>query len=188
MSIYQTQGIILKKTDFGEASQLFNIYSRDFGKIEVVGRGTKKIQSKLNSHLQFFAIIDLMIAKGKSFDQLTGARIIKIFPQLKTDFRKTILASFGLELIDKLTKTNQLDEKIFSLLTDYLETINKKTIVKKEDWQVIKKSFVSQLMTVLGYKPSFQIIDNLAKLNDFLAKHLDQELNSEKFINQLALD
>ena len=64
--LYQTQGIILKRTDFSETSQLFSIYSSGLGKIEVIGRGTKKIKSKLNSQMQFFAVIDLEIARGKN--------------------------------------------------------------------------------------------------------------------------
>lgn len=186
--VYQTQGLILKKTDFGEASQLFRIYTKDLGKIEVLARGTKKIKSKLNSHLQFFSLINLSIAKGKNFDQLTGAVLIKNFSQLKNDFKKIILASFGLELVEQLTKTYHPDAKIFNLLLNYLETIDKKVIVKKDGWSNIQNQFIIKLMTLLGYKPKPEIIIDSNKLNNFLKSHLDQEIKVEKLMSCLTLD
>ncbi len=188
MSTCQTQGIILKKANWGERGQLFNIYTKDLGKIEVLARGTKKIQSKLNSHLQFFTVIDLGVVNGKNIDQLTGAIIFKSFSQLKGDFRKIILASFGLELIDNLTKPDHCDEKIFDLLLRFLEVIDKKQIIKKTDWLEIERGFIIQLMTFLGYKPTPEIISSQEKIRNFLKSHLDQELKTQKIISYLSLD
>ena len=33
---YRTYGFLLKKTDRGETDQLFNIYTKDFGKLEIL--------------------------------------------------------------------------------------------------------------------------------------------------------
>ena len=98
---HQTLGIILRKVDYGESGQLFYLYTQHLGKVEAVARGSKKIKSKLNGHLQFFATINLTIAKGKRFDQLAGAILDNNFTNLKNDFKKIILASFGLELTDE---------------------------------------------------------------------------------------
>jgi len=35
---YRTQGIFLKKEDRGEADQLFTIYTKDYGKLEILGK------------------------------------------------------------------------------------------------------------------------------------------------------
>ena len=51
---YTTEGIILKRKDYQENDRLFTIYSKDYGKIDLIAKGTKKISSKLNSYLEPF--------------------------------------------------------------------------------------------------------------------------------------
>jgi len=43
---YRTQGLIFKKEERGEADQLFTVFTRDFGKLEVLGKAIRKISSK----------------------------------------------------------------------------------------------------------------------------------------------
>ncbi len=179
----RTDGIILKKTDWGEAGQLFSIYTRDFGKVELIGRGTKKIQSKLNSHLQFFAVIDLSFAKGKKIDQLIAVSIVKNFALLKGDLQKIILGLWVLEIVEKMTKTNHPDEKIFLLLQKYLTYLNTTRAESVEDYPALRTVFIIELMTELGYKPPQNIINDSRRLNSFLSQHLEQELEVEKFLS-----
>ncbi|OGY45564.1 MAG: DNA repair protein RecO [Candidatus Buchananbacteria bacterium RIFCSPHIGHO2_01_FULL_39_8] len=186
--LYQTQGIILKRTDFSETSQLFSIYSSGLGKIEVIGRGTKKIKSKLNSQMQFFAVIDLEIARGKNFDQLTGASVLKNFNNIKINLAKTLLASFGLELVDRLTKPWQDDEKIFNLLFHYFEIVNGSKVESKDYYLKIKDQFIIQLLSFLGYKPTSDVIASSNKLKSFLENQLEVELKTKKAIDYFRLD
>lgn len=178
---YQTKGIILKKTDRGEADQLFSIYTKKTGKILALGRATKKIQSKLNGNLQHFAVIDLMIAPGKSYDHIAGVIIDKNFPAIKSNFKKIILGSFGLELVEKLTKVEQPDLTIFILLDKYLQVVNDNSFNNLE-WQKIKQAFVVKFLSLLGFAPPIGIVSSQKKLDNFLKNHLDSELESEKFL------
>jgi len=47
----KTLGIVLKRKDWKASDFLFSIYTKDFGRINLVAVGTKKINSKLNGHL-----------------------------------------------------------------------------------------------------------------------------------------
>ncbi|MFA5022445.1 MAG: DNA repair protein RecO [Patescibacteria group bacterium] len=180
---YQTYGLILKKTDCGEANQLFSIYTNSHGKILALGRGTKKVQSKLNGHLTQFAVVNLMIASGKG-DHIAGADIFKNFSSISQDLKKIVLSSFGLELVEKMTKQNEPDSKIFSLLARYLWVIDKNSF-SDSDWYLIKKAFTVKLLTLLGIGPKAEIISDPKKLNNFLEQHLEAELQSEKFLNKI---
>jgi len=205
---YQTQGIILKKTDHNEADQLFSIYTEKKGKILALGKGTKKIQSKLNSSLQHFAIIDLMIAPGKNYDHIAGVNLIKNFSQIKNDLKKIILASFSLELVEKLTKVGMPDSKIFILLIKYLSAINDNSFTPhpfrsnrettqlasyrkgagftQEEWRTIKQAFTVELLALLGFGPTADVISDPKKLGNFLKQHLDFELQTEKFLTKIS--
>ena len=70
---YQDKAITLKRIDIKEADRLFVFYTKEHGKVEAVARGVKKINSKMAGHLEPLGIVDLMIARGKSIDQVAGA-------------------------------------------------------------------------------------------------------------------
>lgn len=178
---YQTLGIILKKTDMGEANQLFSIYTQSQGKVMALGRGVKKITSKLNYQLQPFSVIELMVAPGKNYDHIAGATIVKNFTAIKKDFKKIILASFALELIEKLTKLGQPDAKIFVLLSRYLSAVDT-NLFSNGNWQIIRQAFIVKLLGLLGIGPTKDIVSDPKKLDNFLKSHLDSELGTEKFL------
>lgn len=184
MSTYQTPAIILKITDRHEADQLFNIYTPKHGKIIALGRGTKKIQSKLNPQLQIFSLLDLMVASGRNFDHLAGAETVKSFSGIKKDLRKIILAGFGLEAVDKLTKLGQPEPEIFELLKKYLEFINGHKLTPA-GFSAVKQKFVIRLLGILGFQPRPEIAADEKKLENFLNEQLDTPLNTEKFLAKM---
>ena len=111
MPSISTNAILLRRTDWGESSQLFTLYTERLGKAEVIGRGTKKIQSKLNGHLQYFVVINVLIARGRSIDQLAGAVIEETFFRPGTELQRILLGSFMIELVQQLTKPHQPDHR-----------------------------------------------------------------------------
>ena len=188
MALYQTKGIILKITPWGEVSQLFSIYTQALGKVVAIGQGTKKITSKLNGHLQPLGIVDLLIASGKNFDKLAGAVLIKNFSNLKKNFRNIILANFSLELLDQLTEQKQPDDRIFDLLERYLTWLDKNNDITKKSWAVAKNHFISELLRLLGYQPPAAVAQSSSQLDKMLKNHLNQELQVENFLKKLVLD
>jgi len=65
---YRTQGLILKKEDQGEADLLFTIYTKDFGKLEILGRAIRKISSKLRSGAEIFYLSEVEFIQGKIYN------------------------------------------------------------------------------------------------------------------------
>lgn len=181
MSTYYTRGIILKKSDRGEADQIFSIYTQDRGKVVALGRATKKIQSKLNPSLQQFTVLELMIATGKAVDHIAAVKIETNFKNLRQDLKKIILGSFALELTEKLTKTDHSDPKIFSLLAKYLTALDGNEF-KDSDWQTIKQAFAVKLLILLGLEPTEDTLADTKKLDIFLNNQLDSQLQTEQFL------
>ena len=80
---YTTTALVLKRRDHNEHDRLFCLYTKDYGKIDVLAKGTKKISSKLNSYLEPFYLIKVMIAKGKGFDKLANCNLIEGYQNLR---------------------------------------------------------------------------------------------------------
>lgn len=187
MSTYQTPGLILKIADRHEADQLFSIFTLKAGKISALGRGTKKIQSKLNGQLQIFSLLDLMVASGRNYDHLAAAEMIKNFSGLKNDLRKIVLAAFGLEAVDKLTKLGCPEPEIYRLLEKYLAFIDKNKLDAKS-FLAVKQKFIIRLLAILGLAPGQAIAADQKKLDNFLNQHLDFPLNVDKFLVKMKVD
>ncbi len=71
--IYTTDGIVLKRTAFGEANVLLHILTKDLGLIMASARSVRLDSSKLRSALQEYSFVTISSIKGKNGWKLTNA-------------------------------------------------------------------------------------------------------------------
>lgn len=116
MSTYKTQGIIIKRSNFGESSLMLNIYTKDFGKIEAVARGARKAKGKLKGHLELFLLADLVLANGRSIDTITSSVAAENFLNLRNNLEISFGAYYIIELADRMIMQEHKDERVFYLL------------------------------------------------------------------------
>lgn len=67
------QVIVLKKTPYREYDRQYVMYGRRHGLLLAAARGTMKPKAKQSGQLEPFLIADVMIAKGRNFDQIAVA-------------------------------------------------------------------------------------------------------------------
>jgi len=188
MPACSTSAILLRRINWGEASQLFTFYTRRLGKVEAVGRGTKKTQSKLNGHLQFFASVDLLIARGRNFEQLAGAVLEETFFPVVPSLQQVFLGSLMLELVDQLTRPHKPDLRLFELLRTSLGVVGSERPLTKQRCAELQQRFTVELLSELGYRPPAAVATNRTSLRRFLNQHLDRELNVKRFVTAVSLD
>ena len=149
---YRTQGFFLKKEDRGETNQLFTIFTKDFGKVEILGRAIRKIKSKLRSGADIFYLSEIEFIQGKTQKTLTDAISIEKFANIKKDLEKLRMAYKISEVLDNLIKGQEPDEKIWPLLNEVFEKLNSLEI---RNWklEIIYYYFFWNLFSILGYQP-----------------------------------
>lgn len=76
-TIYQTEGIVLSKRDFGEAERVYNIYTEKFGMVTAVAQGVRLLKSKLRYNLDLFSFGNFSLVAGKEIWRLTDAEEIR---------------------------------------------------------------------------------------------------------------
>jgi len=155
---YRTQGIFLKKEDRGEADQLFTIYTKDFGKLEILGRAIRKIKSKLRAGAELFYFSELEFIQGKASKTLTDAILIDKFENIRKDLKRLRVSYQISEALDSLVKGQERDEKIWQLLIETLEELNNWEIensLEIGNWklEIIYYYFLWNLFSLLGFKP-----------------------------------
>ncbi|MDZ4209873.1 MAG: DNA repair protein RecO, partial [Candidatus Curtissbacteria bacterium] len=116
MKTYKTEGIVLKRSNFGEADRIVTIFSKHFGKIKVLAKGIRKTTSRKGGNLELFNWVRIFVACGKNLDIVTEAETVKAFRIWRRDLRKVALAYHFCELTDKLTAENVPHKEIFDLL------------------------------------------------------------------------
>jgi DNA repair protein RecO (recombination protein O) len=152
MGTYLTQGLILKHQDYRETDRLITIYSREYGKITALARGSRKISSKLAGSLEPFILADLMIARGRHFDTIASLEVIKNFRLLKKSLGKIYLADYFSTVVSNSSKGRQRDPRIFELLQEVFFWLETEFFVGSKK-QLIIWYFVWQYLTYLGYQP-----------------------------------
>ena len=70
--IYTTDGIILKRTPFGEANILLHILTRELGLIIASAQSARLFASKLRPALQEYAYVSISCIKGKNGWKITN--------------------------------------------------------------------------------------------------------------------
>jgi len=150
----QTKGIVLVKNDFREADQLFRVYTKDFGKIEILGKAIRKIKSKLRAGIDILCFSEIEFVQGRVYKTLIDARVIEKFKNIKKDFEKLKIGFQIGEASDILIKGEEADEKIFDFLEKSLEDLDKLEEKSVSKYHLFYCYFVLNFISLLGYAPN----------------------------------
>ncbi|MFH1784321.1 MAG: DNA repair protein RecO [bacterium] len=148
MALEKVDAIVLRSRDLRETDKIITLYSRQYGKLQTVAKGLKKIQSKLASSLEMFDLSEVMlyIKPNRGLSTITGASLKSSLYRLRQDIRRFSCASLVVELTDKLIRENQPNENIFRLLEKVL------TLMQTRDPELLGLFFMVHLFASLGYK------------------------------------
>jgi len=151
---YRTQGFVIKKENFREADQIFTIFTEDFGKLKILGRGIRKIQSKLRGGVKLFCGSEIEFIQGKSYKTLTDTALINNFRNIEKTLEKLLVSYKISGILDELVKGEERDEKIWNLLWEVLSRLD--NLSSGDEWErlkVVYYYFLWNLLSILGYRP-----------------------------------
>lgn len=147
MRSYKTEGIVIKRKNFGEADRILTVFTKNKGKISVVAKGVRKINSRRSPHIELLNLSLITIHDGK-MPILTEAETIKHYIALKSDLKKAGYAFYICELVDGLLAFHQENRAVLDLI--------KNTLVRMEetgDCRFIIAEFEQELLSLLGFWP-----------------------------------
>ena len=114
--VYRTRAIILKRREQGEADRVITIFTPEYGKRVVIAKGVRKPTSRKAGHLEPFTHASLMLAKGKTWDVVTGAQTVTSFRKLREDPDPTAYAYYFCELLDAFVQVDDPHPELYDLL------------------------------------------------------------------------
>lgn len=146
-----TEGIILKIGEKGEADQIFNVFTKDFGRLELRGKSIRKGRSKLKMSMPLFSYVRIDFVEGKAFNTLTDAYLVCGFQNAKKSLSKLSLFYRIAGITLSLVHGQEKEERIFHLLLRVFQRIDKDSF-SKEELKTLFCIFSFHLLYFLGYK------------------------------------
>ena len=147
MPSYKTEGVILKRSNYGEADRILTIFTKHYGKIKAIAKGVRKITSRKGGNVELFNHCVLFLAKGKNLDIVTEVQVINSFSRLGGGLEKAAVAFYLVELVDRLTPDGQVSRQVFDLLVGALSGLQAADN-KRQD---ITQDFEVRLLSLLGF-------------------------------------
>jgi len=149
---YTTKGIVFKKEDRFEADRVFSVFTKDFGRVKVIGKAIRKITSKLRSGIEIFSFSEVEFIQGRNKKTLINAVLINKFNNIFLVPEKLEIAYKISDVLDDLIKGEEKDENIFNLLND---SFNKLDAYSSpiNNYSLVYYYFFWNFISILGHAP-----------------------------------
>jgi DNA repair protein RecO (recombination protein O) len=146
--IYRTRGVVLKRTDLGEADKILTIYSYSSGKLRAVAKGVRRPSSKLGGHVDDLSYADMLLAGGRDLDVVTQSQTLDTFRGMREDLWRTSCGYYLAELVDSFNEERSENRPLFELLVSSLQRL-----AQGADLFTTVRFFELHLLEMVGYRP-----------------------------------
>src|SRR3989344_4204327 len=178
MPAVTTEGLILKRSNFGEADRVITVLTDRYGKISVIAKGVRRITSRRAGNVELLNRVKLHLFKAKNY-KLNEAQSLETFPTIKNNLTLSTTAFHVIELVNRLTPEEQKNPRLYSLTLATLQ------ILEKNPRQIFIRAFEVKILAILGFW-SIDAIKDLDKTTKDLLETL--EYSSWEQIGQLKIN
>lgn len=146
--IYTDSGIVLFHQDFRENDRVIALYTRAHGRVNVRVPGVNRAKAKLKAFSEPFACAQYRIYQRSSqaLGTVTGGKIESVFPHIRFDLKRQLLAMHACELVMRLTPLHQPSEEKYNLLHQLLSELD-----ASEPTPAFVPAFTLRLMAAAGF-------------------------------------
>jgi DNA repair protein RecO (recombination protein O) len=181
-----TTGVVLSRTDYGEADRIIHFLTPDQGKITGIAKGVRKSKSKLAGGIEIFSVSELSFIVGKSeIYTIISARLVKHYDNIVKELERTNIAYECIRLVNKATEDNP-ESAYFKILEAAFETLDDLSL----DPKVTDTWLKMQLIRLAGHSPNLKTDCDGKKLSqekeykfDFDNMCFDSEQNGQGIFN-----
>jgi DNA repair protein RecO (recombination protein O) len=145
---YKTKGIVIGRTNYGEADRILTLMTAEHGKIRAIAKGSRKIKSRSGGHIELFGIVDFILANSRSLDIVTSATLTWYPHTIASDYNRLGFGYLFASMVNKLVDEDEPHIEVYELLVASLGALEAHGVEPQlELW------FKLRLLDALGYKP-----------------------------------
>jgi DNA repair protein RecO (recombination protein O) len=152
-----TKGIVLTRTNFGEADRIITFITPDYGKVRAIAKAVRKSKSKLAGGIELFSVSELGLINGRGeIRTLIHSRLVKHYGNIVKDLDRTQLGYELMKITNRATE-DAAESEYFNLLNEGLIALDDHDI----DVQIIETWFSMRLLKLSGHAPNlYQDVDS----------------------------
>lgn len=117
------KGFILNTKDYKDADKIATIFSYEQGIINAKFVGVKKEKAKLKALAQPFTFAEFELMSKKDFYTVKTGTVMDNFPQIISDYTKTICAFILVDILKSILPINKTENELFLLSVNSLKKI-----------------------------------------------------------------
>lgn len=167
--ILKTEALVLRKRSLMGKDNLITLFTKELGKINVFGKGIKKITSRRLPHVQTANLINVVVSQKDDRFYLQETTLISAFSQIKKDNKKIQSLYFLFFILERLLPENQKEDEVYRNTISYLVRSSRNDELNE---QLLDKS-INKILKLLGYLKEKKSLEEVA--------YLVEEIIHEKF-------
>ena len=147
-----SQGIVLTRTDYGEADRIVTMLTPEYGKLRLMARGVRKIKSRLAGGIELFSVSDIGFIQGRGeIGTLVSARLRQHYGSIVRDIERVQQGYDVIKMLHRATE-DQPEREYFELLRQGFAALDDAAI----DLGLLRLWFQAQLLRLSGHTPNLR--------------------------------
>lgn len=150
MPLCKAEAIAIRLQDFSETSQIAWFYTREFGRISALAKGSKRERNNFEGRLDLLCHNDIVFARKSrtTLHILTECKLLDRFMGLRAGVDRLYAALYAAELIREMTPPEESQPPLFELLLETLRALS-----RGEATDAVLLRFEVRLLALTGYAP-----------------------------------
>lgn len=153
MAICKAEGIVLKSMVYRDTSKIVTLFTKQFGKVNVIAKGARKPKSKFGASLEPLTRSHIVFYKRERGDlyTLSEGDVVEPYP----DLRRSLLGfSWGSVILEFLYRANPFESpnpRLYLLTKRAFKTLNQTE--QDSAFPTLVYAFLIKALGLLGYLP-----------------------------------
>lgn len=148
--LYTVEALAIRSIDYGEGNKIITLLTREMGKVAVMARGAKKLNSRLALSAQPFThgMYTFYLSRAGKMGTLNSTELLNGHHALREDLELMAYASYLAELTDRMINDREGSAFLFEQLTSAFAAIE-----EGKDCAVIMQIYELRMLQIAGYAP-----------------------------------
>ncbi|MDR3181770.1 MAG: DNA repair protein RecO [Planctomycetaceae bacterium] len=148
-----TEALIIRTVDFSETSRIVTALTRQYGKIEALAKGGRRLKSPFESSLDMLAVnsVTYIPKRSGTLDLLTESKLLRRFRVTVKNLGGSFAGLYAAELVNAFTEAGDAQPALYDLTVKVLRRLEEGSFVMRT---LVR--FEGNLLHLTGHFPSLR--------------------------------
>ena len=153
MPIIKSEAVVLKTHDFQETSKIVSVYSKEYGRLQLIAKGVRSSKSKFGGLLDGLNYLRIVyyFKETRDLQLLSNAELVRAFPHLRDDLDRFSYASILAEIIYRTQLMGEKNPRLFHSIISSLEGMN-----GAQNYRNYFYAFLVRFIEISGFPPKLR--------------------------------